>query len=336
MKIRDYLADKASFIVINFILFLIIGGVMLYIGVNPVSVLYLFISWFLPLAIYFTIECIRSKKCYDNIQMLMEDLDKKYLLPELLEETDFIHGRILNDVLQEISRAMHEQIKHYRNRQEEYREYIETWVHEIKTPIASTKLIIENHENEITNKIDTQMDRIENFVEQVLYYSRSDDVSKDYIIKENHLGEIVRDVVKRNYKDFIYKKIKLEMQDIDYMVYTDIKWARFILNQILGNAIKYSSEKDNLIHIYAEEKGHSILLTIEDHGVGISEKDIDRVCEKGFTGESGRCFGRSTGMGLYLCKNLCGKLGLGIEIESEVNKGTKVSIIFPKLSQHLK
>lgn len=172
------------------------------------------------------------------------------------------------------------------------------------------------------------MDRIEGFIEQVLYYSRSRDVSKDYIIKKIDIGASVRNVVKRNYRDFIVKKIKIDMRDLDKTVYSDSKWIKFILNQIVGSSIKYSSTQDPLISIYTEEYQNSLILTIEDNGVGIPDNDIDRVFEKGFTGENGRRFGKSTGMGLYLCKNLCEKLGIGIHVESEKQKGTKVKMIF--------
>ncbi|PEB43963.1 histidine kinase, partial [Bacillus thuringiensis] len=196
-------------------------------------------------------------------------------------------------------------------------------------PIASTKLIIENNQNEITNKIDSQMDRIEGFVEQVLYYSRSNNVNKDYIIKPINLDNVVRNVIKRNYRDFIHKRIKLDIQDIDEIVYSDGKWVEFIINQIIGNSIKYSNNKEQMIRICLIKKTNSVILTIEDNGVGIVTKDINRVFEKGFTGENGRKFSKSTGMGLYLCEKLCSKLGLKIGIESEVNKGTRVTLVFP-------
>ncbi len=224
---------------------------------------------------------------------------------------------------------MHENVKYYRDIQLDYREYIETWVHEIKTPIASTKLIIENNQNEVTNKIDSQMDRIEGFVEQVLYYSRSNNVNKDYIIKPINIDNVVRNVIKRNYRDFIHKRIKLDIQDIDEIVYSDGKWVEFIINQIIGNSIKYSNNKEQMIRIYSIKKTNSVILTIEDNGVGIVTKDVNRVFEKGFTGENGRRFSKSTGMGLYLCEKLCSKLGMKISIDSEVNKGTRVTLIFP-------
>lgn len=125
------------------------------------------------------------------------NLDKKYLLPEVMEDGNFLIAEEINKIIKALSRDMHENVKHYREIQEEYREYIETWVHEIKTPIASSKLLIENNNNDVTKKIDMQIDKIDNYVEQVLYYSRSNEVGKDYIIKEVS----IEDVVKRNYSD---------------------------------------------------------------------------------------------------------------------------------------
>ena len=163
----------------------------------------------------------------------------------------------------------------------------------------------------------------------MLYYSRSNNAHKDYIIKQINLDNVVRNVVKRNYRDFIHKKIKLDIKDINEIVYSDGKWTEFIINQIIGNSIKYSSNKEPIINISSVKKANSVMLIIEDNGVGIIDKDINRVFEKGFTGENGRRFSKSTGMGLYLCDKLCSKLGLKISIDSEVNKGTKIILIFP-------
>ena len=329
MKVVEYFKDKLIIIVINLTLFVVISWVMNVIKVNYVVILVIFCIWFIPLLSYMLWEAIKYKRYYNHIEKILEGLDKKYLIPEVLDEANFIEGRIFNELFKEVGRDMHENVKFYREMQEDYREYIETWVHEIKTPIASAKLIIENNKSPVTSKIDIQMDRIEGFIEQVLYYSRSRDVSKDYIIKKIDIGASVRNVVKRNYRDFIVKKIKIDMRNLDKTVYSDSKWIEFILNQIVGNSIKYSSTQDPFISIYTEEYQNSLILTIEDNGVGIPDNDIDRVFEKGFTGENGRYFGKSTGMGLYLCKSLCEKLGIGIHLESEKQKGTKVKMIFP-------
>ncbi|MCW7998976.1 histidine kinase [Clostridium sp. cpc1] len=329
MSIGEFIKDKMVVIICNMLIFIVIAAIMAAIKVSLIIILSAFCIWFLPLVSYMSLEFIKYKNYYDEVDSILENLDNKYLLPEIIKEANFIEGEKLNSILKEISRDMHENVKCYKDMQEDYREYIETWVHEIKTPIASTKLIIENNRNEVTNKIDFQMDRIEGFVEQVLYYSRSNNVSKDYIIKQINLDLAVRNVIKRNYRDFIHKKIKLDIKDIDEIVHSDGKWVEFIINQIIVNSIKYSNSKEPMISVYSTKKANSVMLTIEDNGAGIIDKDINRVFEKGFTGENGRKFSKSTGMGLYLCEKLCSKLGLKIIIVSEVNKGTKVTLIFP-------
>lgn len=329
MRILEFLKDKAVFILLNLIFFIMLTGVMVVINVNAIMIFFVFCIWFLPLLSYIFIEAIKLKRYFNEIKSVLENLDKKYLLPEVLKESTFIESRIFNNILKEVSRDMHENVKYYKDMQSEYREYIETWVHEIKTPIASTKLIIENNNSKVANKIDFQIDRIDGFIEQVLYYARSDYASKDYIIKETNLDEVATKVIKRNYRDFISKKIKLDIKNINEIVYSDTKWIEFIINQIIGNSVKYCNNNEPIISIYSFKSANSVTLTIEDNGVGIGDKDINRIFEKGFTGENGRIFGKSTGMGLYLCKKLCVKLGLKISVNSEVNKGTKVNLTFP-------
>ena len=332
MSIGEFIKDKIVIMSCNILMFIILTVIMIAINVKFIIIVFVFCIWFFPLISYMALEFIKYKNYYDEIESILEKLDKKYLLPEMIEEANFIQGEKLNCILKEISRDMHENVKYYKDMQEDYREYIEAWVHEIKTPIASGKLIVTNNQNEVTNKIDFQLDRIEGFVEQVLYYSRSNNVSKDYIIKQVNLDTVVRNVVKRNYRDFIHKKVKLHIKDVNEIIYTDRKWTEFIINQIISNSIKYSSNKEPMIIISSVKKVNSVMLTIEDNGVGIIDKDINRVFEKGFTGDNGRRFSKSTGMGLYICKKLCLKLGLKIDIASDVNKGTKVTLVFPMSS----
>ena len=168
------------------------------------------------------------------------------------------------------------------------------------------------------------------FIEQVLYYARSSDVRKDYIIKEFSLRTVVMKAIKSNSRDFINKNIKLNIKEIQGSIFTDEKWIEFIINQIIINAVKFSDANKGEVSIYSKVNENNIILTIEDNGVGISEKDLDRVFEKGFTGENGRIFGKSTGIGLYLCKKLCDKLGIGISLSSKQGKGTRINIIFPQ------
>lgn len=330
MKIKDYFKERLPFLVINLCMFVSIIVLMVMLKVGSGIIFLVFIIWFGPLVVYMIMECVKYKQYYDEIEELLENLDKKYLLPEVIERPEFLEGQFLYDIIQICNKDMHEHINFYKNLELEYREYIETWVHEIKTPIASTRLIIENNSNTITNNINQEIKKIEEFIEQVLYYSRSNNVSKDYIIKEISLKTTVMNAVKRNSRDFINKKIILCLEEIEGTVYSDAKWVEFILNQILGNSIKYSKNNNAKITIYSVKNENNIVLNIEDNGIGIIDKDINKIFEKGFTGENGRKYGKSTGIGLYLCKKLCNKLGLGIELTSKENEGTKVSIIFPR------
>ena len=331
MRITDYLKDKGIFLTLNLMIFIVISIFMYIADISFMMILFIFCIWFLPLFTYIFIEYIKYKKYFNDMESILESLDKKYLLPEVMEDANFLIAEQINDILKEVSRDMHEHVKYYEDMQKEYREYIEMWIHEIKTPIASSKLVIENnYNNDIVRKIDTQINKIDNFVEQVLYYSRSNEVGKDYIIKKVELEPLVKKVIKRNQRDFISKRISLQLGDLDEIIYSDTKWVEFILNQIIGNAIKYSKGKDDKIEIYSKKISSAVILTIKDHGVGIIERDLNRVFEKGFTGENGRKFGKSTGIGLYLCKKLTDKLGLGLQVQSEENVGTEISIIFPK------
>ncbi|MEF9990555.1 MAG: sensor histidine kinase [Romboutsia sp.] len=329
MKIVDYLKDRLAFIIINIILFIIVLAMMIISKFGEGVIGFVFTIWFLPITTYIVMEFIKTKKYYDQLESICDNLDKKYLLSEVIKEPDFIEGKIVNNILKDSNRNMREHINEYKNMQVGYQEYIETWVHEIKTPIASTMLLMENNEDIIPLSMKNEVRKIEDYVDQVLYYSRSNDVSKDYIVKDFNLGTTVRNTIKKNASDFINKNISIEIDDIDVNVYSDHKWVEFIINQIISNSIKYSTKENSKVCIGASKKNNKIILYIEDNGVGISEKDISRVFEKGFTGENGRKFAKSTGIGLYLCKELCNKLGLGVSLESKENIGTKINIIFP-------
>lgn len=329
MKIKDYFYSKAPYIIINLIVYLLILVLMSIASMPPIIMFIIFLIWFSPLIIYMIMDFIAKKRFYDDITGIIYKIDKKYLLPEVVKRPNYYEGKIIYDVLSECNRNMHEHVNFYKNLQSEYREYIETWVHEIKTPISSSRLIIENSDSKEKNVLIDEMRKIEEYINQALYYSRSTDVSNDYIVKEFEVKEAVKEVIRNNRRDFINKRISVDIESVSGKVITDLKWVKFIINQIIINAIKYSKENSGNIKIYTTEGKENIVLTIEDDGVGISKKDVSRVFDKGFTGDNGRKYGKSTGIGLYLCKKLCEKLGLGISLSSMEGKGTKVNIIFP-------
>lgn len=297
----------------------------------------MFIKIYIPLIIMglymisIIIEYFKIKKFYDNLLKILEELDEKYLITEIIKTPNFLEGQILKNSLEQIDKSMLENVNKYKYMTEDYKEYIELWIHEIKIPIATSKMVIENNKNAITKSIDEELDKVENYIEQALFYARSNTVEKDYYIRKVVLKEIVNESIKKNKSSLIQEKISIDIHDLEIEVNTDNKWIVFILNQIIQNSIKYRKKENSVIEIYANQGKENVILYIKDNGIGIKQGEITRVFEKGFTGTNGRLSNKkSTGIGLYLCKKLCNKLGIGIELNSVQNEGTEVKLVFPK------
>ncbi|MEA4890532.1 MAG: sensor histidine kinase [Clostridiaceae bacterium] len=201
--------------------------------------------------------------------------------------------------------------------------YYTLWAHQIKTPIAAMRLLLQSEENGQNTELSMELFKIEQYVEMVLQYLRLDSTSTDYVIKKYSLDSIVKQAVRKYAKQFIQRKIGLDYSALNIDVLTDEKWLVFVVEQILSNALKYTNA--GKISIYMEN-ADSKTLVIEDTGIGIQAEDLPRVFEKGFTGYNGRTDKKSTGIGLYLCKRIVTKLSHTLTISSEVGKGTKVKI----------
>ena len=198
-------------------------------------------------------------------------------------------------------------------------EYYTVWAHQIKTPIASMRLQIQSEDTESARKLMGDLNRIEAYVEMVLTFLRLDSDSTDYLIKEYDLDEIIRPAIRKFSREFILKKLKLEYEPLSYKTITDSKWLSFIVEQVISNAVKYTSEGS--VRICMSEPG---ILCIEDTGIGISDEDLPRIFENGYTGFNGREDKRASGIGLYLCKRISDNLGHKIYAESKVGEGTKM------------
>lgn len=333
MNFKLFLKEKA--ITILLLLFSIITIEIFLMAYN----VGMFIKIYIPLIIMglyvvsIAIEYFKKKKFYDNLSNMLEELEEKYLITEIINTPDFLEGKILKNTIEAIDKSMLENVNKYKYMTEDYKEYIELWIHEIKIPIATSKMVIENNKNAITKSIDEELDKVENYIEQALFYARSNTVEKDYYIRKVVLKEIVNESIKKNKSTLIQEKISIDIHDLDIEVNTDNKWIVFILNQIIQNSIKYRRKENSAIEIYANQGKENVILYIKDNGIGIRQGEITRVFEKGFTGTNGRLSNKkSTGIGLYLCKKLCNKLGIGIELNSVQNEGTEVRLVFPQSS----
>lgn len=204
-------------------------------------------------------------------------------------------------------------------------EYYTTWVHQIKTPIAAMRLILQNEDSETARKLSEELFRVEQYVEMVLCYLRLDSDSTDYVIAPYRLDGIVRQAIRRFAASFIGRNLRLVYEPVEETVVTDEKWLLFVLEQIFSNALKYTPSGS--ISVCWEAPA---TLCIRDTGIGIAPEDLPRICERGYTGCNGRSDKKASGIGLYLCKRICGKLSHGLQISSVPGEGTEVRITFEK------
>lgn len=337
LKERLYQVCILLFVIITTEIFLFTVRGSLWIGV------YLAITGLFSWLLISFLEYFRKKQYFLDITEKMQQLDKKYYIAEMLKRGKRQEEILNNGIFWEVGKSMAEQVNGYKFANQEYKEYIELWIHEVKIPIAAGKMIIENHRNEITEDIEEELNKVEDYTEQALFYARSNYVEKDYFIHKIKISDVVHTILIQNKKVLIKKKAKLELHDLDTEVFSDSKWLAFILNQILSNSIKYADKESLLLEIYTKQEKENIKLFLRDNGIGIPEAELSRVFEKGFTGGKGReplllrkeisynnYRNKATGIGLYLCRELCHKLGYRILIESQESIGTTVCIIFPK------
>ena len=246
--------------------------------------------------------------------------------------SDFSFEHTLNLIemdYQELIRALNEDRKKLASSKDaayyDMIEYYTIWVHQIKTPISAMRLLLQSEPSEINGELGEQLFRIEQYVEMVLQYLRLENINSDFVFKRYSLDDIMKQAVRKYSKMFIRKKIKLNYEELSCQVLTDEKWLTFVIEQLLSNALKYTNKGE--ISIYMDEELPETLV-IEDTGIGIEASDLPRVFEKGFTGYNGRADKKSTGIGLYLCKEILTRLSHTIAIESQVGQGTKVKIDF--------
>ncbi|OAH52604.1 hypothetical protein AWH48_14500 [Domibacillus aminovorans] len=228
------------------------------------------------------------------------------------------------------------QFRHYRTDIHNYKhklnghiQFINQWVHQMKTPLSVIHLMIQDEDEPRFIAIGDELDRLKKGLEMVLYTARLDTFEQDFYVETIHLETVIRSVTSNQKRLFIRKRVFPSIQiDGNLMITSDEKWLSFLLTQIITNAVRYTIEENRKIYFHSYKHGADTIVEIQDEGVGIPRSDLPRVFDPYFTGENGRNFQESTGMGLYLVKQICKKLGHRIEIESTVHQGTTVRIIF--------
>ena len=327
MKLRDYLKDKLFVIVLVVLTYFIIYSFMIGFKIIGEFQICFTVIYFLLFIILFLYDYLRKYFFYKDMLSKLDMLDEKYLICELVNKPNFLDGEILYQMLYEINKSMNENIRDYRSKINDFKEYVELWIHEVKIPLSA--LILYTHNKKTSKALVKEINKVDNYLEQILYYIRSENTEADYIIKEVDLNKIIRDVMLKNKDVLLERKIEITSDVHDLKVLTDYKWLEFMVNQVISNSMKYMRDIENKkIEIKAYKEENHIVLEMLDNGMGIPKSDIPRVFNKTFTGQNGRKVPGSTGMGLYIVSNLCKKLGHKIEIESIEGEYTKVKFIF--------
>ena len=261
------------------------------------------------------------RKSYIDLKYLESNiLNSKEDLPKSLDIRVEYYQKIIERLHNEVEKLKIEDNK----KMEGLVDYYSMWIHQIKTPIAAINFLLDNEEIDV-KAFRQELFKIERYIEMVLTYIRLGSETSDYVITSINLDEVVRENIKKYATLFINKKIKLNYVSHETYVISDKKWLGFAFEQLLSNAIKYTKSGGEISINISESE-----LVIEDNGIGIYEEDLPRIFEQSFTGLNGRYEKKSSGLGLYLCKKTLDKLQHKIEITSEINKGTKVIVSFPK------
>ena len=330
MRLKDYVTDKSGALLLNAACICGLGIFLYMIGNGIGEVAIILLCWLIILFFYFLPDYRYRKKYYEELVSLTDTLEQKYLTAELAKNPISKEGGIYFRIMKKAMKSMADEVSQAQRENEEYRDFIEKWIHEIKVPITGAKLICENHKTDQSRKILTQVEQIETDVERVLYYARLGSVEKDYMIKEIQLNAAVQNVLARNKQLLISNRILINTEPVSFYVYTDQKWIEFIINQVIINCIKYRKQDSPQIDIMIKQDAQGVSLTIRDNGIGIKESEQKRIFEKGFTGSNGRSNCSSTGIGLYLSRELCRKLGLSISVASVSGEYTAVTLFFPR------
>ncbi|QWT17988.1 sensor histidine kinase [Collinsella sp. zg1085] len=350
MNIRQYVVARMPYIFIELGMLVIVFCVLQAVVVSR-AVVYLIIGLQLVGEVLILVwDYARLHSFYASLEHLIREKGETRWVADLLERPFFLEGQLTYDALYELAKISNDEIAASQRQLKDYREFIETWVHEAKSPLAAGNLSLENMQDllicadmseqertQALSKLDalsSSLSRTEDYIEQALFYARSESLDRDYLIRSYNLRDIVSDAIRAKAQVLIAAHITPELGNLSFKVFTDAKWMNFILGQIIQNSAQYAARpQGGRLYCDAQlcEAGTArerIELCVADNGRGVSASELARVFDKGFTGALGRTHAQSTGIGLYLVAQLCAKMGVSLRAESELGKGFSVYLSF--------
>ncbi len=328
MTLREFLSDRLGRIALWMICAGLAAVFLCATGTQPgilAILLIVFLMVFLTVNLF---DFFQQRARLLELKSILDGLDRKYLFTECVPQPKGLYERRLFDLVRRAGRAMNGAVSDARASQREYREYVERWVHEIKAPITASRLICRELDGDIRRKLTAELSQIEAHVERALFYARAENPEQDCLFRQIELGKIAAQAIENHRSLLIQNGIRVETENMNCAVYTDEKWAVFILGQLLQNAARYRGPEP-VITLSARPLGRQTRLTVHDNGIGIPAHELPRVFDRGFTGSNGRIRGGSTGMGLYLCRKLAVFLELELHMVSQEGAGTTVTLTFP-------
>lgn len=293
----------------------------------------------------------RKRRFLSDLAACVDGAEHPLWVTEMVDEPDFPDGELMYRALRTVAKAANDDVASCRRQVADYREYVETWVHEAKSPLAAAHLMLENLAESApadasgeallskTEALGEELGRVEGFIEQALFFARSESLDRDYLIRPYDLKQLVGTAIKANARLLIGAHVAPYRRGLERTVFTDEKWMTFILGQLIQNSVKYARAEGaeiefSAVLVDAGRATERIELTVRDNGCGVAKADVPRVFDRGFTGENGRTGKRSTGIGLYLVRRLCDKMGLGVRADSVEGAWFAVTISFPTNKMH--
>ena len=333
MTFRNYCTDKIILMLLNIVGMLILSEYLSIVGNVASTIILIDVLWILTLFSCFLVGWFNRNRYFTELRKRVKALNQPWLVSEVLPVSFRLEDMEYQKIIRHVGATAIEQIHKIEDEQKEYEEYIENWIHEVKTPITLLYLLINNNisDESIKKEIIVELKRIENDVESALYYARLGTAYKDYIVQKIALNTVIKDVITNNRILLMSNGFTIDFLCSEHVtIYSDRKWIMFILNQIIINAAKYSRKENARIKLNVIEKDTVVELRIEDNGIGICAEDLPRIFEKGFTGKNGHIAAKSTGIGLYLVKKMCQKLDIEIIADSVENEYTAIILYFKK------
>lgn len=327
-----FLRDKIAVVAIALLVIAFITFLLVILGVTIDAIVLIDSTLAACVVLALVLEYRRRASFWKDVETAIEALDRTRYIGDLVDEPSFSEGRLALDAMLALTQLNKDELGELRTQNHDRAQYTGLWVHEVKTPLAAAKLVLDRMHGPDVAKLKIELERIEGLVEQALFAARSDTLVNDYLIREVRLADAVGEACKSNMCYLASCGVTLNMQvDPQVTVMADRTWLAFILNQLITNAAKYDA---STITFTTYEEGNEgphacTVLELRDDGCGIPAADVPRVFDRGFTGEVGRAHGSATGMGLFLVARMCAQMGLDVLLASEESIGTRVQIKFP-------